>query len=101
MNVITSNPVARRGLMGALLAAGASGLSVAPGAGLASAPQPQQLPEPAAVEASRQRLRQLRTPNVPLLDHNGRSVRFYDDVMKGRTVEIGRASCRERVLASV
>ena len=86
MNVITSHPVARRGLMGALLAAGATGLSAAPGAGLTGAAYPRQLSEPAAAEASRERLQHLRTPNVPLLDHNGRSVRFYDDVMKDRKV---------------
>ena len=86
MNVITSHPVARRGLMGALLAVGATGLSAAPGAGLTSAVRLQQLPESAADKASRERRRQLRTPNVPLLDHDGRTVRFYDDVMKDRKV---------------
>jgi protein SCO1 len=37
-------------------------------------------------ELSRERIRQRRTPNLPLLDHNGRTLRFYDDVMKDRKV---------------
>lgn len=40
----------------------------------------------AAIEQSRQWLQQRRAPNVLLQDHNGRSLRFYDDVLKDRTV---------------
>ena len=74
-------PVARRGLMGAVLAAGAAGLASTTGIAQHSVAWPR-TPE----EQLRERLRQRRTPNVALLDHNGRSVRFYDDVMKGRKV---------------
>jgi protein SCO1 len=81
MNPIKNVPLARRGLFGALLAAGASGLSsptsiALPRGAVARTPE----------ERSRERLREQRTPNVALLDHTGRSVRFYDDVMKGRKV---------------
>jgi protein SCO1 len=37
-------------------------------------------------EMSREWWLQRRAPNVQLLDHNGRSLRFYDDVLKGRKV---------------
>ena len=36
----------------------------------------------------RERLRQLRSPNETLIDHEGRPLRFYDDVMKDRVVVI-------------
>jgi protein SCO1 len=38
--------------------------------------------EPVLREQRRQRL----MPNVPLLDHNGRALRFYDHIMKDRKV---------------
>jgi protein SCO1 len=41
---------------------------------------------PSPTELSRERIRQRRAPNLPLLDHNGRTLRFYDDVMKDRKV---------------
>jgi protein SCO1 len=81
MNSTTDKPGTRRGWVGALLAASASGLAAATPSGPADLP-----PAPTPTEVSRERLRQLRTPNMPLLDHNGRSVRFYDDVMKDRKV---------------
>jgi protein SCO1 len=37
-------------------------------------------------ELSRERIRQRRTPNLPLQDHNGSTLYFYDDVMKDRKV---------------
>jgi hypothetical protein len=89
MTQSANQPAVRRGLMGTLLALGASGLSSAtsgPGA------------EPLAADAgnrvwgteaqARQRLREQRTPNVPLVDQDGRSLRFYDDVMQDRRVII-------------
>ena len=39
--------------------------------------------------AVRERHRQRRLPNLPLLDQHGRTVYFYDDVMKGRQVLLG------------
>jgi protein SCO1 len=77
----TNLPVARRGLMGALLAAGAASLASTTGVAQPAVTLPRG-PE----EQARERLRQRRSPNVALLDHNGRTVRFYDDVMKGRLV---------------
>ena len=37
---------------------------------------------------ARERMRELRFPNVPLLTHTGRQVRFYDDLLKDRKVVI-------------
>ena len=81
MHANSNPPVARRSLMGALLAAGAASLASTTGVAQPSVALPRS-PE----EQSLARLRQRRSPNVALLDHNGRSVRFYDDVMKGRKV---------------
>ena len=39
--------------------------------------------------AVRERHRQRRLPNLPLIDQHGRTVYFYDDVMKGRQVLLG------------
>lgn len=72
--------VARRGLAGALLAAGF--------ATAARGTTPAAAPVATDEAATRQLLRDRRTPNETLLDHNGRPVRFYDDVIKGRTVLI-------------
>lgn len=77
----TNKSVARRRLFSAMLAGGAAGLATATGAGASQ-------PTPTPTEVSRQRLRQKRSPNELLLDHNGRSVRFYDDVLKDRKVVI-------------
>ena len=81
MHANSNPPVARRSLMGALLAAGAASLASTTGVAQPSVALPRS-PE----EQFLARLRQRRSPNVALLDHNGRSVRFYDDVMKGRKV---------------
>ena len=81
MNPIKNFPLARRGLVAALLAAGSAGLASATGVAPPSVAMPR-TPE----ERSRERLRRQRTPNVALLDHTGRSLRFYDDVMQGRKV---------------
>ena len=37
----------------------------------------------------RERHQQRRLPNLPLIDQHGRTVYFYDDVMKGRQVLLG------------
>ena len=43
---------------------------------------------PSTPEAVNARIRQARMPNETLVDQTGRSVRFYDDVMKGNRVVI-------------
>lgn len=43
---------------------------------------------PSTPEATRDRIRKQRMPNESLVDHTGRSVRFYDDVMKGNRVVV-------------
>ncbi|MDP4301457.1 SCO family protein [Leptothrix discophora] len=71
----------RRGLFGrALLGAGL----LAAGATLMGASQPAR----AALDDPRERVRQRRLPNVPLLTHEGRVVRFYDDIVRDRQVVI-------------
>lgn len=87
MNNIAKQPAARRGMMGALMALGASGLASA-----AQAFSPTALAtgsdkaKPSLEEQTRLRLRAQRTPNVRLVDQDGRELRFYDDVAKGRRV---------------
>jgi protein SCO1/2 len=81
MNPIRTTQLARRGLMGSLLALGTAGLSSAAGPAL-RAPDVPATPQ----EQARARLRQRRAPNVELLDQDGRTVRFHDDVILGRTV---------------
>jgi protein SCO1/2 len=65
-------------------------MAAAAAAGLASASttsdRAPSLAQPAPEEAARLLLRERRTPDVPLLDHNGKRVRFYSDVMKNRRV---------------
>ncbi len=81
MNPIRTTQLARRGLMGSLLALGTAGLSSAAGPAL------REPHVPATPQAqARARLRQRRAPNVELLDQDGRTVRFHDDVILGRTV---------------
>jgi protein SCO1 len=44
------------------------------------------LPRPTQLQVVRAQRQQRLMPNVPLLDHNGKVVRFYDDIMKDRKV---------------
>jgi protein SCO1/2 len=48
-------------------------------------------------DVARQRIQQLHLPNVPLLTHEGRQVRFYDDLIKDRIVTLNffYAKCDE------
>jgi len=71
-------PLSRRHLAAALLAAGLATSAFVSATDTTA-------PGAAEEEATRRRLRERRTPNELLLDQDGRSVRFYDDVMKGRT----------------
>jgi protein SCO1 len=80
------DPATRRGWVSSLVAVGAAGLSAAAAAGQAGLAAARSAPGRTPDELASERLRQRRTPNVPLLDHNGRSLRFYDDVMKNRIV---------------
>jgi protein SCO1/2 len=89
MNSIENNPATRRGILGALLATGATGVAAATGARMVEPVRPAGgLGLSAEQQQSRERLRKIRTPNELLVDHNGRSVRFYDDIMKNRKVVI-------------
>jgi protein SCO1 len=82
MKSTSPSPLARRGLMGALLALGSAGLTSAAGpARHAAAPS---TPD----ELARERMRSRRAPNVALLDQDGRTVHFQDDVIRDRTVII-------------
>ncbi len=59
------------------------GASLFAGAGLVSA-----VATPARAEDPRERLRRKRLHNLPLLNQDGRTVQFYDDVVKDRKVVI-------------
>ena len=87
MNTIANQTAVRRGLMGALLGLGATGLAAAT-QGLGSAQTTTNTATRVwGTEAqARQKLRDQRTPNVALVDQDGRSLRFYDDVMKDKRV---------------
>ena len=86
---MTNNPATRRGILGALLATGATGLAGATGTRMVDVARSSvELGLSPEQQQSRERLRQIRTPNELLVDHNGRSVRFYDDIMKDRKVVI-------------
>jgi protein SCO1 len=78
---LETSVAARRGVLAGLAALGASSLRAATGGAPPVATR-------SAEEQSRERLRERRAPNVALLDHNGRSLRFYDDVIKDQTVLI-------------
>ncbi len=86
MTTATTDLPPRRGWVRSLAAAGIAGLGTASIAGPAVVAGARPAAPRALDELARERWRQQRTPNVPLLDHNGRSVRFYDDVMKNRVV---------------
>jgi protein SCO1 len=81
MNPITQVPLARRGLVGALVVLGGAGLTSAAGPAR-RADVAAQTPEALSFE----RLRRRRAPNVALLDQDGRTLHFNDDVIKGRKV---------------
>jgi protein SCO1/2 len=52
---------------------------------------------PTVSEASRQRIQLLHLPNVPLVTHEGKHVRFYDDLVKDKIVTLNffYAKCDE------
>ena len=64
-----------------LLGAGAAAAAFAGTKVMASAPAIRE-------QDPREQLRQKRFPNVPLLTHTGKEVRFYDDVLKDKKVVI-------------
>jgi len=74
-------PSTRRGLLSALATIGGTASARAAERNAAAAFDPV-----LDQQAARQRLRQRRLPNVLLQDDLGRTVRFYDDVMKDRQV---------------
>jgi protein SCO1/2 len=80
MNPIPTLAERRSTLGRALLGAGL----LAAGAGLLGAAAPAR----AVAEDPRERVRRRRLPNVPLLTHEGRVVRFYDDIVRDRQVVI-------------
>jgi protein SCO1 len=68
-------PTLRRALLGASVIAGAGLLAAA-------------VPARAAQTDPRERVRQRRLPNLPLIDQDGRTRYFYDDVVRDRKVVI-------------
>lgn len=51
----------------------------------------------AAQQMARKRVRELHLPNVPLITHEGKKVRFYDDLLKDKIVSLNffYANCDE------
>ncbi|MEY2655864.1 MAG: hypothetical protein RLZZ524_2892 [Pseudomonadota bacterium] len=80
MNTIQTLAERRSTVGRALLGAGL----LAAGAGLMGAASPAR----ARPEDPRERVRRRHLPNVPLLTHDGRVVRFYDDIVRDRQVVI-------------
>jgi protein SCO1/2 len=76
--------ISRRNVMALLGAAPFVGAIVARG----ESPKPAAGEAAAAALASRDRIRERHFPNVELLTHEGRKVRFYDDLIKGKVVVI-------------
>lgn len=44
--------------------------------------------KPTTSQRARERIQRLHLPNVPLLTHEGKQVRFYDDLIKGKIVTL-------------
>ena len=72
-------------LAGGILSASAAGATAALGG------------SPTVSEAARQRIQRLHLPNVPLVTHEGKHVRFYDDLVRDKIVAINFsfAKCEE------
>lgn len=78
--------MSRRTLLGwATMAPVAGATALVPaGAGAATARNH----PPTQSELARRRIQKLHLPNVPLLTHEGKPVRFYDDLIKGKIVMV-------------
>jgi protein SCO1/2 len=78
-------PLARRRFLN--LAATAAAAAGIPGAA-AAAPGENALAKfiPETPELARSRIQQQHLPNIPLVTHEGKEVRFYDDLVKGKVV---------------
>jgi protein SCO1/2 len=77
-------PLARRGFLNLAIAGAAAGI---PGAALA-APGENAAAKfaPETPELARSRIQQQHLPNIPLVTHEGKEVRFYDDLVKDKVV---------------
>lgn len=75
--------ISRRNVMSLLAAAPLVGVVTA----RAETPKPVAAPRPEDI-ASRDRIRERHFPNVSLITHEGRKVRFYDDLVKDKIVVI-------------
>jgi protein SCO1/2 len=78
--------ISRRSVMALLGAAPFAG-ALAARAGTREASRPAE-DTPVQVISSRERLRQLHFPNVELITHEGKKVKFYDDLLKNKVVLI-------------
>lgn len=75
-------PLGRRSFLS--LAATAAAAAGIPGAAVAATGENAVSPEPQA--AARSRIQRLHLPNIPLVTHEGKEVRFYDDLVKDKAV---------------
>ena len=80
-----STPLGRRGFLN--LAVTAAAATAIPGAALA-APEENALAKfiPETPDMARSRIQRQHLPNIPLVTHEGKEVRFYDDLVKDKVV---------------
>jgi protein SCO1/2 len=63
----------------------AAATTLATAAGTEAAPDAS---KPTKSELARQRIQRMHLPNVPLITHEGKPVKFYDDLIKGKIVTL-------------
>src|SRR6202166_2488042 len=76
------NRLARRNFLG--MAATAAVAANVPRAAVAAAADF----APETQDSARNRIQQQHLPNIPLVTHEGKEVRFYDDLVKGKVVTL-------------
>jgi protein SCO1/2 len=87
----TMQNVPRRNLLGLL------GISLAGGVAAAAGGVPSTSDEQGLSARARRRIQEQHLPNVPLITHEGKQVRFYDDLVKDKIVSLNFffAKCEE------
>ena len=85
------NELSRRNLLGLAAAAPLAALLPAVAEGAATRFTPE------APGSARKRIQELHLPNIPLVTHEGRTVHFYDDLVRGKVVTLNffYAKCDE------
>ena len=82
------NALSRRDLLGMLGAAPLAGVIAPSFAAGSLAPAPGAANPQTLSGKARQRIQEQHLPNIPLITHEGRGVRFYDDLVKNKKVSM-------------